>query len=79
MIAFQGDFLRTDIKLPEAQSGDWLVIYDTGAYTSCMYSRFHSHLPTPILGYRRNQAGKITLETIKKAENMDEFLAFYGY
>ena len=41
----KGDYLRKDVELPEASSGDLLVIHETGGYCMALYSKFNSILP----------------------------------
>ena len=41
----KGDYLRKDVELPEATSGDLLVIHETGGYCMALYSKFNSILP----------------------------------
>jgi len=82
-LCFQGDYLRKDVELVEAQKGDILLIHDTGAYTMAMYSKFNSIQPSPTYGYRRNKntAGAnqaYEIVCLKERETLPETLAFWG-
>jgi diaminopimelate decarboxylase len=52
-LCFQGDFIAKDVPLPQVESGDILIIHDTGAYTFSLYSRYNSILPSAVYGFSR--------------------------
>ncbi len=58
-LCFSGDYIARRRLLPCIDPGDWLVIHDTGAYTSGMWSLYNSRFMPPILGYREGSAFEI--------------------
>ncbi|CAM9437547.1 unnamed protein product [Phaeothamnion confervicola] len=54
-LCFSGDVLARRLPLPRIEERDWVVIHDTGGYTSAMYSMYNSRTPPLVLGYRRTR------------------------
>ena len=75
-LCFSGDFLARDVHLPPLAVGDWLVVHDTGAYTTSMYSRYNS-IPAPAV-YGFSRARPHQLELLRAQESVDATLALWG-
>lgn len=55
-LCFSGDFLARDAQLPSnLKVGDLLVVRDTGAYTSSMWSVYNSRQMPKTIGYRSSE------------------------
>ena len=74
-LCFSGDMLARNIRLPEMESGDYLLIHDCGAYTMSMWSRYNSRIIPKVIGYH-NDGDKF--EIIKKRETLDRVLDFWS-
>ena len=77
-MCFQGDYLRKNLEMFESQPGDYLIIHESGGYCMSGYSKFHSIIPSPVIGFARNNNGNYDLICIKERETYDETLAFWG-
>ena len=78
-MCFQGDYLRKNLEIFEAEPGDYLIIHETGGYCMTSYSKFHSIIPSPVIGFsRNNNESKYNLICIKERETYEETLAFWG-
>jgi|ETNmetMinimDraft_26_1059896.scaffolds.fasta_scaffold19690_4 diaminopimelate decarboxylase len=51
-LCFAGDVLARGLHLPPVQSGDLVLIRDTGAYTVGMWSRYCSRVIPAVVGFR---------------------------
>ncbi|MEI6682642.1 MAG: diaminopimelate decarboxylase [Bacteroidota bacterium] len=71
-LCFSGDIIAKEVKLPEVEEGDYLVIHDTGGYTFSMWSRYNSRQTPRIVGYRDHQ-----FEILKERESLDELMGFW--
>jgi len=78
-MCFQGDYLAKEVKMPHPESGDILLIHDTGAYTMAMYCRFNSIRSSPVYGFWRSGAGEIKLHCYKARETFEECMSFWGH
>ncbi|OQR80626.1 diaminopimelate decarboxylase [Thraustotheca clavata] len=76
-LCFSGDVVARQALLPLLETGDYVVIHDTGAYTMAMYSKFNS-IPAPAtLAYRR-EGNRVYVSRVKARETVEETLAFWG-
>ena len=57
------------------EAGDILIIYDTGAYTMSMYSKFNSNISNPVYGFSVKSQ---KIFSFKERETMAETLVFWG-
>lgn len=73
-LCFAGDLIAREILLPKVETGDYIVIHDTGAYTLGMWSRYNSRQIPKVVGYY--QDGQ-KIEVLKERESIDQILAFW--
>ncbi len=71
-LCFSGDILAKDVRLPEIEEGDYLVIHDSGGYTFGMWSRYNSRFTPKMIGYQGNH-----FEILKERENVEDLLGFW--
>lgn len=64
-----GDVLIRDIKLPQTQAGDLLVVYSTGAYNYSMASNYNRATKPALVLVNNGQS-----HTIVQAEDLDDLL-----
>ena len=57
------------------EAGDILVIYDTGAYTMSMYSKFNSNISNPVYGFSVKSQ---KIFCFKERETLTDTLVFWG-
>jgi diaminopimelate decarboxylase len=74
-LCFAGDILEKGILLPKVEEGDYLVIHDTGAYTSSMWSRYNSRQFPKVIGYK-DDGNKFFL--LKKRESLENIKKFWS-
>lgn len=74
-LCFAGDILEQEILLPEVKEGDYLVIHDTGAYTSSMWSRYNSRQFPKVIGYE-DDGRKFVL--LKDRESLESIKIFWS-
>jgi diaminopimelate decarboxylase len=74
-LCFAGDILERDIKLPDLEEGDYIVIHDAGAYTLGMWSRHNSRQIPKVIGYEKNGEKLVVL---KKRESLKEIVNFWS-
>lgn len=65
------------MALPRLQSGDIIVVHDTGGYCMSMYSKYNSITPSPVYGYEKGEFG-YKIWCFKERETAEETLAFWG-
>jgi diaminopimelate decarboxylase len=74
-LCFAGDILEREILLPEVEERDYLIIHDTGAYTSSMWSRYNSRQFPKVIGYEGS--GKKFVQ-IKERESLESIKTFWS-
>lgn len=74
-MCFSGDFIAKKVLLPPIAAGDYLVIHDTGGYTTAMYSKYNSRRASAMYAYDKNHR----LSVLKDRETCEETLAFWGH
>jgi diaminopimelate decarboxylase len=74
-LCFAGDILSDNVKLPELQPGDYLLIHDAGAYTFSTWSRLCSRQVPKILGYYA-KGGRFTV--LKRRETVTTVCDFWS-
>lgn len=74
-MCFSGDFLGKGVMLPQVETGDFLVIHDTGGYTTSMYSKYNSRCANAMYSYDANTC---QMNVLKHRESCEETLAFWG-
>lgn len=74
-LCFAGDILEREILLPEVSEGDFIIVHDTGAYTSSMWSRYNSRQFPKVIGYE-DQGRKFVL--IKERESLKSIKTFWS-
>eukprot|EP01130_Rhizamoeba_saxonica_P014395 TRINITY_DN6284_c0_g4_i1.p1 TRINITY_DN6284_c0_g4~~TRINITY_DN6284_c0_g4_i1.p1 ORF type:complete len:429 (+),score=96.06 TRINITY_DN6284_c0_g4_i1:309-1595(+) len=77
-LCFSGDVIGHDIKLPELVAGDYVIVYDTGAYCLSMYSRYNSRRSPGVLGYRESENGDIIFEILRQRETTQDIIKFWS-
>lgn len=94
-LCFQGDYIAKGRPLPKIESGDYLVMHDTGGYTYSLYSRFETLVSKMLLefhfsrfnsiqapavyGYEPLSSGEVKFYEYKSRETLDETLKFWGH
>jgi len=73
-LCFAGDFIASDIQLPEVFAGDYLLVHDVGAYTMSMWSRYNSRQRPKVVGYS-NKGSNFT--TLRKRETLHDLYKFW--
>ncbi|MEV4874901.1 diaminopimelate decarboxylase [Streptomyces cyaneofuscatus] len=76
---FAGDVVAHGRELPELAEGDFVVLYDTGAYYFSTPWAYNS-LPRPaVYGFRSTAPqGEVTFATVREAQTMDAIAAESG-
>lgn len=74
-LCFAGDILEREILLPEVNEGDFIIIHDTGAYTSSMWSRYNSRQFPKVIGYE--EEGK-KFSVLKVRESLESIKKFWS-
>lgn len=74
-LCFAGDILEREILLPEVEEGDFILIHDTGAYTSSMWSRYNSRQFPKVIGYE-NDGKKFLI--LKQRETLESIKRFWS-
>ncbi|MFE3517661.1 diaminopimelate decarboxylase [Streptomyces sp. NPDC059166] len=75
---FAGDVVARDRELPALEEGDFVVLYDTGAYYFSTHWAYNS-LPRPAVhGFGADPSGSVRLATVRSAQTLDEIAAESG-
>jgi len=74
-LCFAGDILEREILLPEVEEGDFIIIHNTGAYTSSMWSRYNSRQFPKVIGYEEFGRKFVLL---KKRESLERIKNFWA-
>lgn len=69
--------MQKRVDLVEAKAGDILLMHDTGAYAMSMYSKFISHVPSPVFGVRKC-GNNYVFTCLKDRETFQQTLEFWG-
>jgi len=77
-LCFAGDFVGRGRELPEIEPGDYIVLLDAGSYTHSMWSRYNSRQAPRVIGYRRDNTGKLVFEVLIERETTDDVLRFWS-
>ena len=64
--------------LPPVNSGDCVLIRDTGAYTLSLWSRHCSRAIPLILGYDEVDDRNIRFVTLRRRETADDIVSFWS-
>lgn len=72
-LCFAGDILEREIFLPEVREGDLIIIHDTGAYTSSMWSRYNSRQFPKVIGYENDGKKFLILKQRESLESIKKF------
>jgi len=72
-LCFAGDILEREILLPEVEEGDYLIIHDTGAYTSSMWSRYNSRQFPKVIGYEDDGKRFVILKERESLQSVKKF------
>lgn len=73
-LCFSGDFISKGVELPEIEPGDYIVIYDTGAYTLSMWSRYNSRQIPKVIGVK--DFNKFVI--LKDRESVEKVVDFWS-
>jgi diaminopimelate decarboxylase len=74
-LCFAGDIVARGVKSPPIETGDFVLIHDTGAYTLSMWSRYNSRQIPRVVGYR-NQGE--SFEILKERETFEDLQRFWS-
>lgn len=74
-LCFSGDIIADNINLPPIESGDWIAIRDTGAYTLGMWSRYNSRQIPKVLGYEGNGE---SFTVLRQRESIEDLVRFWS-
>jgi len=74
-LCFSGDVVARGVLLHEIQSGDYILVHDTGAYTLSMWSRYNSREVPKVVGYREEGD---EIQVLKRRERIEEVIDFWG-
>ncbi|MEU9360354.1 diaminopimelate decarboxylase [Streptomyces sp. NPDC048301] len=75
---FAGDVVAHGRELPALEEGDFVVLYDTGAYYFSTHWAYNS-LPRPAVhGFTTDASGGVRLATVRTAQTLDEIAAESG-
>ncbi|DAZ99327.1 TPA: hypothetical protein N0F65_005178 [Lagenidium giganteum] len=77
-LCFSGDFMAKQVLLPTIEVGDWLVIHDSGGYTTSMFSKYNSRQAASMFAYAKQAEGGYRFDLLKERESATETLAFWG-
>ena len=69
--------MQKNVDLVQTKAGDILLMHDTGAYAMSMYSKFISHIPSPVYGVRKSGDNYI-ITCLKGRESIQQTLEFWG-
>jgi len=72
-LCFAGDVLEREILLPEFEEGDYIIIHDTGAYTSSMWSRYNSMQFPKVIVYEDDGRKFVLLKERESLESIKNF------
>ena len=72
-LCFAGDILEQEILLPEVEEGDLIIIHDTGAYTSSMWSRYNSRQFPKVIGYEDDGKKFMLLKDRESLQSVKKF------
>jgi len=72
-LCFAGDILEKNIFLPEVEEGDFIIIHDTGAYTSSMWSRYNSRQFPKVVGYEDEGKKFVLLKDRESLQSVKKF------
>lgn len=72
-LCFAGDIVARNIELPKADENDYLIIHDTGGYTSAMWSTYVSRMFPKVIMKISN-----TFEIIRNREKPEEIYNFWS-
>jgi len=76
-LCFQGDYVTKDRLLPKINSGDLIVLHDTGGYTHGLYSRYNSIQSPAVYGYYKVN-GVFKFKVFKERESYEQVSDFWG-
>ena len=74
---FSGDLICRNRLLPNIETGDVVIVHDTGGYSIGMFSRYNSRLCLPVYTYNSSDVGS-SFVLIKKKEVWEDVSAFWG-
>lgn len=72
-LCFAGDVLESEILLQEVREEDFIIIHDTGAYTSSMWSRYNSRQFPKVIGYEDDGKKFVMLKNRESLESIENF------
>ncbi|MBD3235041.1 MAG: diaminopimelate decarboxylase [candidate division Zixibacteria bacterium] len=72
-LCFAGDIIAKNIELPAMESGDYLIIHDSGAYILSMWSRYNSRQMPKVIGYYGEDFEFVILKARESPETVYRF------
>jgi diaminopimelate decarboxylase len=76
-LCFAGDIIASDIELPTVETGNLILIKDTGAYTLSMWSRYNNRQIPKVIGYF-NYGKSYKFLLLKDREKLDSVYKFWS-
>jgi diaminopimelate decarboxylase len=73
-LCFGGDILADNVLLPAIEEGDWVVLYNTGAYTISLWSRHCNRGLPKVLGYAPDP---IQFQVLLPGESPEDVVRFW--
>ena len=76
-LCFSGDLICKNRLLPNIETGDVVIVHDTGGYSVGMFSRYNSRLCLPVYTYNSSDVNS-SFVLIKKKEVWEDVSGFWG-
>lgn len=75
---FSGDLVARERMLPRLDSGDAILVPDTGAYCFTSHYSYNMLARVPVVGYRLSPESKMSYSLLRPGQSIDELLTEAG-
>lgn len=75
---FSGDLIARNRPMPKLQSGDWIMVHDTGAYHFSNHYQYNALPRLPVYAYCIDQDKNVTFSCISRGQDVDDVLNDYS-